>query len=425
MVLFSKSIIYNLIFKQIMSRRLPVYILIDTSGSMKGEPIESVKVGLSDMIASLRLDPYALETACISIITYDKDVKQILPLTELENLQLPEIACPEAGPTHMGAALELLCQRYDAEVNMGSKEQKGDWMPLLFILTDGKPSDLLAYDNVIPKVKAHQFTNIVACAAGPKAKTEPLKKLTNNVFTLDTMDSNTFKKFFQWVSINIIGGGKTMGVTDQVELPAPPTGESFYAERGSIVYVDEALQRDVEFNGSGSSNGGLGSLLGGVLKSALSGESILIIRFYNHTNTERKMVLSGSCCALVPIRLQGENLICRRGHYVASTNKINLNLNISLQGLVGGVGLFQKIDGNATVFLDSLGSPIEKILGNGETIEIDENHIVAFKGFSPSQIQAGWSVGNVLRGEGVSLMKVTGPGKVYLSPLPMIVYKNN
>ena len=43
-----------------MSRRLPVYILIDTSGSMKGEPIESVKVGMSDIIASLRMDPYAL-----------------------------------------------------------------------------------------------------------------------------------------------------------------------------------------------------------------------------------------------------------------------------------------------------------------------------------------------------------------------------
>lgn len=65
-------------------------------------------------------------------------------------------------------------------------------------------------------------------------------------------------------------------------------GESFYAERGSIVYVDEALQREVEFNGSGSGNGGLGSFLGGVLKSALSGESILIIRFYNPTNLERK-----------------------------------------------------------------------------------------------------------------------------------------
>lgn len=189
---------------------------------MKGEPIESVKVGLADMVASLRLDPYALETACISIITFDTSVKQILPLTELENLQLPDISCPDSGATHMGAALEMLCEKYDKEVNKGTPEQKGDWMPLLFLLTDGKPADLMVYENVIPKVKAHPFTNIVACAAGPKAKTEPLKKLTDNVFTLDTMDSNTFKKFFQWVTINVTNGGKTMGVTDSTDLPAPP-----------------------------------------------------------------------------------------------------------------------------------------------------------------------------------------------------------
>ena len=72
-------------------RHLPVYILIDTSGSMKGEPIESVKVGLSDMIATLRQDPYALETVCISIITFDREVNQILPLTELADLQIPNI----------------------------------------------------------------------------------------------------------------------------------------------------------------------------------------------------------------------------------------------------------------------------------------------------------------------------------------------
>lgn len=199
-------------------------------------------------------------------------------------------------------------------------------------------------------------------------------------------------------------------------------GETFYAERGSIVWVDAALNRDVEFNG-GQTGTGLGNILGGVLKSALSGESILIIRFTNQTGTDKKMVLSGSCCSLVPIKLQGENLICRRGHYVCSTSKVNLNLNLNLQGLLGGVGLFQKIDGNATVFLDSLGSPLEKILSNGEIIEIDENHIVALQGFSSSQIQAGWSVGNVLRGEGVSMMKVFGPGRVYLSPLPIIPQK--
>lgn len=114
-------------------------------------------------------------------------------------------------------------------------------------------------------------------------------------------------------------------------------------------------------------------------------------------------------------------MICRRGHYVASTNKVKLNLNLNWEGLLGGVGLFQKVDGNATVFLDSLGSPIEKVLANGETIEVDENHIVALQGFqTSSQIQAGWSFGNVLKGEGLSLMKLIGPGKVYLSPIPII-----
>lgn len=197
--------------------------------------------------------------------------------------------------------------------------------------------------------------------------------------------------------------------------------EEFYAERGSIVYVEESLQREVEFTNDGT---GLGTIIGGVVKSALSGESILIIRFSNPTNTEKKLVLSGSSCALLPVKLQGENLICRRGHYVASTGRVSLNLNLNLQGLLGGIGLFQKIEGNATVFLNSLGNPIEKQLRNGETIEVDENHIIALHGFSSSQIQAGWSVGNVLRGEGLSLMKITGPGKIYLSPLPIIINRN-
>ena len=44
-------------------RRLPVYLLLDTSGSMYGEPIEAVKNGVQTLISTLRSDPYALETA--------------------------------------------------------------------------------------------------------------------------------------------------------------------------------------------------------------------------------------------------------------------------------------------------------------------------------------------------------------------------
>ena len=189
---------------------------------MTGEPIESVKVGLEAMLSSLRGDPFALESANISIITYDREVKVILPLTPLEDIQLPEITCPESGPTDMGAALKTLCKQIDSEVHLSTPTQKGDWMPLLFLMTDGKPSDIMEYNEAIPEVKKRKFATIVACAAGSKAKTEPLQQLTDQVYTLDTMDKSSFSQFFKWVSSSIGVGNRSIGATSDLILPPPP-----------------------------------------------------------------------------------------------------------------------------------------------------------------------------------------------------------
>src|SRR5690242_637159 len=95
-------------------RRLPVYLLLDTSGSMSGEPIEAVKNGVQVMISSLRQNPQAIETAFISVITFDSTARQVVPLTDLSSFQVPDIRA--SGTTAMGEALQLLASCIDREV---------------------------------------------------------------------------------------------------------------------------------------------------------------------------------------------------------------------------------------------------------------------------------------------------------------------
>ncbi len=205
-------------------RRLPVYLLLDISGSMSGEPIEAVKNGVQMMHSALRKDPYALESAYISIITFESTVKQLVPLTEVAQFVPPTVSA--GGGTSLGAALKEVVNCANREVAKSTPDAKGDWKPLVFIMTDGAPTD-----NVEPGIQAFQAYKwgiVVACAAGQHADESLLQRIAGeNVVKLDTADTNSIAAFFKWVSSSIAtsskkieeGGAEAGSIS---ELPPPP-----------------------------------------------------------------------------------------------------------------------------------------------------------------------------------------------------------
>ncbi|KQS92763.1 VWA domain-containing protein [Chryseobacterium sp. Leaf394] len=205
-------------------RRLPVYLLLDTSGSMTGEPIEAVKNGVQMMLHSLRQNPQAIETAYVSIITFDSEAKQIVPLTDLASFQMVDIKA--SGTTSMGAALGLLADKLSTEITRTTLEQKGDWKPMTFIMTDGIPTD--DWQSGFSKLKAVNKGLIVGCAVGSGADDKIVKQITESVIRLDNADSASISKFFQWVtdsisttSTKVEESGKEVTGLDQ--LPPPPS----------------------------------------------------------------------------------------------------------------------------------------------------------------------------------------------------------
>ena len=174
---------------------------------MHGEPIEAVKNGVQTLLTTLKQDPYALETAHVSVITFDSSARQAVPLTDLLSFQMPALTA--SGTTSLGEALSLTASSIAKEVQKTTADTKGDWR------------------KGLNDFKAARTGVVVACAAGHDADTSVLKEITEIVVQLDTADSSTIKAFFKWVSASIsVGSQKVESSKKEVigleDLPPPP-----------------------------------------------------------------------------------------------------------------------------------------------------------------------------------------------------------
>jgi uncharacterized protein YegL len=207
-----------------MIRRLPVYILADCSGSMTGDPIEQVKTGIRTLHANLMGDPSAVETAFLSVIAFDSEARQVVPLVEVTQFEPPDLRA--SGTTALGGALQILGQCLEIEVRKTTAEVKGDWKPLVFLLTDGAPTDDWQTHAERLKQNKPSPANIIAVACGSNADVNVLKQITPTVLEMRDMGPEAFAQFFKWVSASVSQTSARVGAAPEVAaggITLPPT----------------------------------------------------------------------------------------------------------------------------------------------------------------------------------------------------------
>jgi len=143
----------------------------------------------------------ALETAYISIIIFAGKSKTLIPLTELLNFNPPNL--PIGGGTALGCAMNFLMDEIESQVQKSTYEIKGDWKPVIFLITDGSPTDEVASAIQRWNSQFKNKANLVAISIGNQADTSTLTKFTDNVLIFNDTDPKYYSEFFQWVSASI------------------------------------------------------------------------------------------------------------------------------------------------------------------------------------------------------------------------------
>jgi len=205
----------------------PVIFLLDTSGSMTGAPIGAVNAAMESVLPELVAmnDSNSDNEIKVAVMTFDFDAEWKFGGDELldpKSLNDSWNDLNASGPTSMGAAFSALNENLSISHGF-MKHASGSVAPVLFLLSDGEPTD--DYKAGLQKLKSNNWYKIaVRVAVGyGDSNDDVLREFTMNDETVMHTDNpaelKNMIKFIAVTSSRVASQGSTAPNSDEKVEP--------------------------------------------------------------------------------------------------------------------------------------------------------------------------------------------------------------
>ncbi|MEM1394339.1 MAG: VWA domain-containing protein [Cyanobacteria bacterium P01_D01_bin.116] len=117
--------------------RCPCVLLLDTSGSMQGAPIEALNQGLLSFKDELTKNPLASRRVEVSIVTFDSNINVVQDFVTADQFTPPILTAQ--GLTTMGAGIHKSLDLIQERKAQYRSNGVAYYRPWIFMITDGEP----------------------------------------------------------------------------------------------------------------------------------------------------------------------------------------------------------------------------------------------------------------------------------------------